>query len=568
MTALGIDFGTTNSVVAVQNSTGVEVLAIDQAPVGWAPYGFDNVFPSVMARDENSRICFGWEAKLKSSGRFDAVKRMFATQLDFAVDDAGDALAVEEVATMLFAELRSRTILNGVAAEQAVITVPANSKGRARHRTKLCAGMAGLEVLALINEPTAAAMSYAQRHPESRQLLVFDWGGGTLDVTVLQSHDGVFIEQASSGLPRSGGLDFDSRLEKIVRDSIPGLDQLKPAERHALRLEVELAKIRLSTADATSIELPDGKSFRITRSRFEQEIEGLLNESRIPLQRCLNELQIGPGSIDALVLVGGTCRIPAVRKFVEDVLKADSDPDINPMTAIAEGAAIAAGILTGQNTSGDFYLCLEHGLGTFTYDGTSTNPTFSTIIRKGTKLPARSTGVFQPLFPTAISVNIQVVEGDPDSPTPDFTVLKAWDVELKTPYTEDSSREFDLEYHYDVNGILRVKATDQESGTVILDDDVSYGIAKDRRQLKEMSDRDKTAVNDGVVSEAASVKLNNPEAMRLIQQARVKVIPFLDATETGPLEAAVNELEQSQGENSDKALAELRRLLAPYSYLF
>ena len=568
MTALGIDFGTTNSVVAVQNSTGVEVLAIDQAPVGWAPYGFDNVFPSVMARDENSRICFGWEAKLKSSGRFDAVKRMFATQLDFAVDDAGDALAVEEVATMLFAELRSRTILNGVAAEQAVITVPANSKGRARHRTKLCAGMAGLEVLALINEPTAAAMSYAQRHPESRQLLVFDWGGGTLDVTVLQSHDGVFIEQASSGLPRSGGLDFDSRLEKIVRDSIPGLDQLKPAERHALRLEVELAKIRLSTADATSIELPDGKSFRITRSRFEQEIEGLLNESRIPLQRCLNELQIGPGSIDALVLVGGTCRIPAVRKFVEDVLKTDSDPDINPMTAIAEGAAIAAGILTGQNTSGDFYLCLEHGLGTFTYDGTSTNPTFSTIIRKGTKLPARSTDVFQPLFPTAISVNIQVVEGDPDSPTPDFTVLKEWDVELKTPYTEDSSREFDLEYHYDVNGILRVKATDQESGTVILDDDVSYGIAKDRRQLKEMSDRVKTAVNDGVVSEAASVKLNNPEAMRLIQQARVKVIPFLDATETGPLEAAVNELEQSQGENSDKALAELRRLLAPYSYLF
>lgn len=568
MTALGIDFGTTNSVVAVQNSTGVEVLAIDQAPVGWAPYGFDNVFPSVMARDENSRICFGWEAKLKSSGRFDAVKRMFATQLDFAVDDAGDALAVEEVATMLFAELRSRTILNGVAAEQAVITVPANSKGRARHRTKLCAGMAGLEVLALINEPTAAAMSYAQRHPESRQLLVFDWGGGTLDVTVLQSHDGVFIEQASSGLPRSGGLDFDSRLEKIVRDSIPGLDQLKPAERHALRLEVELAKIRLSTADATSIELPDGKSFRITRSRFEQEIEGLLNESRIPLQRCLNELQIGPGSIDALVLVGGTCRIPAVRKFVEDVLKADSDPDINPMTAIAEGAAIAAGILTGQNTSGDFYLCLEHGLGTFTYDGTSTNPTFSTIIRKGTKLPARSTDVFQPLFPTAISVNIQVVEGDPDSPTPDFTVLKEWDVELKTPYPEDSSREFDLEYHYDVNGILRVKATDQESGTVILDDDVSYGIAKDRRQLKEMSDRVKTAVNDGVVSEAASVKLNNPEAMRLIQQARVKVIPFLDATETGPLEAAVNELEQSQGENSDKALAELKRLLAPYSYLF
>jgi molecular chaperone DnaK (HSP70) len=246
-----------------------------------------------MARDENSRLCFGWEAKQSSTGRFDAVKRMFATQLDFAVDDAGDALAVEEVATMLFAELRRRTILAGLPADQAVITVPANSKGRARHRTKLCAGMAGLEVLALINEPTAAAMSFAQRHPEARQLLVFDWGGGTLDVTVLQSVDGVFIEQASSGLPRSGGLDFDSRLEKIVRDAIPGLENLSPAQRHALRIEVELAKVRLSTADATTIQLPDGKPFRITRNRFEQEIEGLLNESRIPLERCLNDLQIG-----------------------------------------------------------------------------------------------------------------------------------------------------------------------------------------------------------------------------------------------------------------------------------
>jgi molecular chaperone DnaK (HSP70) len=235
MTAIGIDFGTTNSVVAAQTVSGIEVLAIDTAPTAWQPYGFDNVLPSVMARDENSRLCFGWEAKQSSTGRFDAVKRMFATQLDFAVDDAGDALAVEEVATMLFAELRRRTILAGLPADQAVITVPANSKGRARHRTKLCAGMAGLEVLALINEPTAAAMSFAQRHPEARQLLVFDWGGGTLDVTVLQSVDGVFIEQASSGLPRSGGLDFDSRLEKIVRDAIPGLVNLSPAERHARR---------------------------------------------------------------------------------------------------------------------------------------------------------------------------------------------------------------------------------------------------------------------------------------------------------------------------------------------
>ena len=493
---------------------------------------------------------------------------MFATQLDFAVDDAGDALAVEEVATMLFAELRRRTILAGLPADQAVITVPANSKGRARHRTKLCAGMAGLEVLALINEPTAAAMSFAQRHPEARQLLVFDWGGGTLDVTVLQSVDGVFIEQASSGLPRSGGLDFDSRLEKIVRDAIPGLENLSPAQRHALRIEVELAKVRLSTADATTIQLPDGKPFRITRSRFEQEIEGLLNESRIPLERCLSDLQIGPGSIDALVLVGGTCRIPAVRKFVQDILKADADPDINPMTAVAEGAAIAAGILTGQNTSSDFFVCLEHALGTFTFDDSTGGQSFSTLIRKGTKLPARSSGNYFPVVPTTEFVTVEVVEGDPDAQNPDFTVLKSWEVPLKPQYIEGSNRSFDLEYHYDVDGIIQVTAIDSDSGDVILQDDVSYGIATNKRELKQMSDRAKTAVNDGVVSSSASVKLQDPEASKLIEQARVKVIPFLDSSESAEITAAVEALEKSTPTDAPALKAELKRLLAPFSYLF
>ena len=568
MTAIGIDFGTTNSVVAAQTSSGVEVLAIDTAPTAWQPYGFDNVLPSVMARDENSRLCFGWEAKQSSTGRFDAVKRMFATQLDFAVDDAGDALAVEEVATMLFAELRRRTTLAGLPADQAVITVPANSKGRARHRTKLCAGMAGLEVLALINEPTAAAMSFAQRHPEARQLLVFDWGGGTLDVTVLQSVDGVFIEQASSGLPRSGGLDFDSRLEKIVRDAIPGLENLPSAERHALRIEVELAKVRLSTADATTIQLPDGKPFRITRSRFEQEIEGLLNESRIPLERCLSDLQIGPGSIDALVLVGGTCRIPAVRKFVQDILKADADPDINPMTAVAEGAAIAAGILTGQNTSSDFFVCLEHALGTFIIDDSTGGQKFSTLIRKGTKLPARSSGNYFPVVPTTESVTVEVVEGDPDAQNPDYTVLKSWAVPLKTQYIEGSNRSFDLEYHYDVDGIIQVTAIDSESGDVILQDDVSYGIATNKRELKQMSDRAKTAVNDGVVSSAASVKLQDPEASKLIEQARVKVIPFLDSSESAEITTAVEALENATTTDASALKSNLKRLLAPFSYLF
>jgi molecular chaperone DnaK (HSP70) len=568
MTAIGIDFGTTNSVVAVKSSAGVDVLPIDKAPAKWAAYGFDNVLPSVMARDDDSRVCFGWEAKQRSTGRFDAVKRMFATQLDVATDDSGSALAVEEVATMLFAELKRRAMGCGVDATQAVITVPAASKGRARLRTKLCAGMAGLEVLALVNEPTAAAMSYAQRHPESRQLLVFDWGGGTLDVTILQSVDGVFIEQASSGLPRSGGIDFDSRLEKIVRETTPGLENLSVDQRHFLRTEIELAKIRLSTADVTSVELPNGKEFRITRSRFEQEIAGLLDEARIPLERCLSELQIGPGSIDSVVLVGGTCRIPAVRRFVESALRTEIDPDIDPMTAVGEGAAIAASILTGEMPDSDFFVCLEHALGTWVFDPQTGNQYFSTIIKKGNKLPAQAAHSFVPVVVETESVTVSVVEGDPDSPIPDFTVLKEWSVPLKVPYTEGSNRGFELRYEYDVDGILGVKATDNDSGTVLLEDDVSFGVASNKRELKQIADRAKAAVSDGKMSKAAEVKLSDPEAVKLIEQARVKVIPFLDPSEAAPVIAAVEKVEANNTSTLDAAKNELRRVVQPYSYLF
>lgn len=568
MTAIGIDFGTTNSVVAVKSSAGVEVLPIDTAPAKWAAYGFDNVLPSVMARDDDSRVCFGWEAKQRPTGRFDAVKRMFATQLDVATDDSGSALAVEEVATMLFAELKRRAAGCGVDASQAVITVPANSKGRARLRTKLCAGMAGLEVLALVNEPTAAAMAYAQRHPESRQLLVFDWGGGTLDVTILQSVDGVFIEQASSGLPRSGGIDFDSRLEKIVRETTTGLENLSVDQRHFLRTEIELAKIRLSTADVTSVELPNGKEFRITRSRFEQEIAGLLDEARIPLERCLSELQIGPGSIDSVVLVGGTCRIPAVRRFVESALKSEIDPDIDPMTAVGEGAAIAASILTGGTPDSDFFVCLEHALGTWVFDPQTGSRNFSTIIRKGNKLPAQAAEPFVPVVVETESVTVSVVEGDPDSPIPDFTVLKEWAVPLKVPYSEDSNRSFELRYEYDVDGILRVRATDNDSGEVLLEDDVSFGVASNKRELKQIADRAKAAVSDGKMSKAADIKLSDPEAMKLIEQARVKVIPFLDPSEAAPVFAAVERVEANDPSSIDSAKIELRRVMQPYSYLF
>lgn len=570
MTVIGIDFGTTNSVVAHYSPSGIEVLDIDEAPIKFAPYGFDCVLPTVMANDEAGRVTFGWAAKTTARGRFDAVKRMFATQLDTAVDSEGNALAVEEVATMLFAELRQRAITRGglPTVDAAVVTVPANSKGRARHRTKLCAGMAGLEVLALINEPTAAAMAYAQKHPEARQLLVFDWGGGTLDVTVLQSVDGVFIEQASAGLPRSGGIDFDSRVEKIVRESVPGLENLSVEDRHFLRLEAELAKIRLSEAEATTIEIPGGREFRLTRSAFEREIQPLIEESRIPIERCLKDLGLGPGAIDAVVLVGGTCKIPAIREFVRSLLQTEISSGFNPMTIVGEGAAVAAAILSGELEDSDFFVSIEHALGTFTYDPATGSQNFSTIIPRGHKLPAKLMDSFTPIVRETESINVQVVEGDPESQTPDYTVLKEWDVRLPETYEDDSSRSVNIQYEYDVDGILHVTVTDIDTSALLLEDDISYGIATDKRQLKQMSDRAKAAVQTGQVSDNAQVRLDDPEATRLISQARVKVIPFLDDSEAAIIEGLVLALEDANDAQRPAAKEALKKGLSPYSYLF
>lgn len=212
MKAVGIDFGTTNSLIAHWDGTAAECLDIGTPPAGWE--GFERVLPSVFARGTDDAALFGWAAKRAGTQRFEAVKRLFATQQDQIVDDSGYSLDVEEVATMLFAHLKKAAADQGVDARQAIITVPANSRGLARKRTKICAGMGGFEVLGLINEPTAAAMAFGARNPGNRQLLVFDWGGGTLDVTIVRNVGGVFMEQASKGLPTKGGIDFDSRLMK------------------------------------------------------------------------------------------------------------------------------------------------------------------------------------------------------------------------------------------------------------------------------------------------------------------------------------------------------------------
>lgn len=565
---VGIDFGTSNSVVATWRPGGVEVLSVDSPLAEWENLGFDRIMPSVFAEGSDGRALFGWAAKRAERGRFEAVKRMFATGHDAITDDAGSVFAVEEVSTMLFAELRAAAIRQGVDARPAVITVPANSRGLARHRTKVCAGMAGFQVLALINEPTAAAMAYAARHPGDQQLLVFDWGGGTLDVTILRSVDGVFLEQASKGLPTKGGLDFDTRLRKLLLDTVADTSTWTAAQRRRFDLDVELAKIQLSSHEFTVVQLPDGDNRRVTRAMFEDAIRSLIEEARRPIERCLADVGAGAGVIDSVVMVGGTSRIPAVRRFVAELLECEPALGIDPMTAVGEGAAIAAAVLDGALDTNDFFVATEHALGTIAVDPMANELVFSVLIPRNHKLPASKTETFQPLTSDQDGAVLRVVEGDPTVPLthPDNVVLKEFEVRWGAGRPD---RTFDMTYTYDVDGILHVTVTDNVTGSVILEGDVSFGVTADKRRLVEIARQAQRTVDTREVGDSAAGRAADadPEVVNLLQQAEAKVIPFLPDDEAEPLRAAVQALRSAEPDELATHTARLREALAPYSYL-
>jgi molecular chaperone DnaK len=566
MNPFGIDFGTTNSVLAQWNGTEAEVLTIDEPPTEWASLGFDRVLPSVIGIDHGRQVSFGWGAKHGTAPRLGAVKRLFATE--DTVDIGGHQVSVEEAAALLFAHIR--TASPGVSVDRSVVTIPANSRGLARFRTKVCAGLAGIEVRALVNEPTAAAMAYSIDAMHDQNVLVFDWGGGTLDVTVLETIEGVFIERASKGIPRSGGLDLDDAFAAAIVAHLPSRPSWSDTEQAQFRLEVERSKILLSTQDETNLRLPDGRYFPVARELFLKAINDKLEEVRQPIEQCLADLSIGPNGIDQLVMVGGSSKIPAVRQLVSDMLRREPATGCDPMTAVAQGAAIASAILAGQLDK-DFFVATEHALGTIVVED-GRRESFSELIPRNHQLPAKATDSYRPAQAGQRDVRVQVIEGDPTKPVDheDNVVLKEWVVPVD-PTRSEQDAAFTITYEYNVEGILYITVVDQLTGRQMLHDDVSFGVTKDRAQLVEVARRVRTTIEartvDGSRSRSVAV-IADPEVAALVARARTKVVPFVDDTEAARLESICADLENASG----AALAECRdaldAALRQYSYLF
>lgn len=572
MTAVGIDFGTTNSVVARYTNGVGEVIPIGQPPDDWAGMGFDQVLPSVVALDDERVMRFGWQAKtMNTDAKFEAIKRLFAAEE--LASAGGEDFLVEEVAAALFRHIRQQVLANGLEVSSAVITVPANSRGLARYRTRLCAGIGEIEPLALLNEPTAAAMAYSKRQiGEEQNVLVFDFGGGTLDVTLLDTRDNMFFEQASKGVGRLGGIDLDNVIFQDLVQHVPGAETWSTHQKNRIRLDIEKAKIALSTTDEHTIVndlIPGG--FRLTLPRFNELAGPIIERSRPAIEQVLADARIDPKDVDALLLVGGSSKVPAVRQFVSEIIGREPATGVDPMTAVAEGAAIAAAILTGDETSSDFVVSTEHALGTVTVNPQAARLEFSTIIPRNQKLPARGTETFYPVFDEQESVRVSVIEGNDSHPveSPENAILTEFDVPIDPPRPV-SEAGFDITYNYDTDGLLHVQVVDAMTGESLTERvTISFQGAKDPKDLVAIAGRVRGSVDSQAPAETTSTsRVSDPRSDELITRAKSKVIPFVDDEEAEVIRGLVVDLEGSSDGELAGAQGALETELRKYSFLW
>src|SRR5688572_19457999 len=319
---IGIDFGTSNSVVAGFQYGKAEVIPNHEGQK-WTP--------SVVTLRRDGSLAFGQEAKenFDEQRSIRSIKRILGTPE--RVPLVGQNLRTEQIAVMLFSMLKrdaEAQIKEPFA--KAVVTIPANSKGLARHATKLCASASGMQVLTLINEPTAAAITYGLNAQQDQTVLVYDFGGGTLDVTILRIHHGIFEEISSKGIGKLGGDDLDAALGNVIAKRFldkTGYDILNSPYRTQFMLAVEKAKIELSESTSTVVRKAELVPERhlsleeeIDRQTFEKEIMSLVVKSGTAIDEALALRGLKPSNVDKVLLVGGTSKIPLIRRFVSEKL--------------------------------------------------------------------------------------------------------------------------------------------------------------------------------------------------------------------------------------------------------
>ncbi|MDG2439937.1 MAG: molecular chaperone DnaK [Ilumatobacter sp.] len=488
--AVGIDLGTTNSVVSVLE--GGEPVVIPNSEGG-------RTTPSVVAFSKTGEVLVGEVAKRQAitnpDRTFRSVKRHMGEAWKSDDIDGKQYTAQEISARTLMKLKRDAESYLGDTVTQAVITVPAYFDDAQRTATKEAGTIAGLEVLRIINEPTAAALAYGlDKGDEDETILVFDLGGGTFDVSVLEIGDGVFEVKSTHGDTVLGGDDWDQRIiDWLVQQfkAAQGVD-LSADRMAAQRLQeaAEKAKIDLSQTQSTQINLPfitataDGPLHldeTLSRSKFQELTADLIERCRVPFEQALKDAGVARGELNHVILVGGSTRMPAVTELVQDLTGKEPNKTVNPDEVVAIGAAVQAGVLRGDVKDVLLLDVTPLSLGIETKGGIMTK-----LIERNTTIPTKRTETFTTAENNQPSVEIHVIQGERDMASYNKTLGKFQLVDL--PPAMQGVPQIEVTFDIDANGIVHVSAKDRATdktqsmtitGQSTLDKDVIDQMVKD-----------------------------------------------------------------------------------------